>query len=438
MQGNFLAATSRRLLLWLVALFALAGVLAAAPAFADPRVEREAQALQKKAIEEDSLNMAYPAAVKKLQTAVGKCGTDRCGAQLRASLLRDLGAMQVLGNEAESGRSSFAQALALEPSIELDPAYKTPQIEQIWNEVKKKGGGAPAAEGPSSAPAATSQPAGDFAHTPPTEGLVRTPLPIYAEYSGNETLSRVIVKYKAPGMGDWKPLELPKLGSGWGVLIPCKEIGAGTVQYYIQGFNAANDPVATSGTRSKPFTVPVKPQIAGPAPALPGQEPPKQCSETSGAGVECPPDFPGCGNKKAGGEDCQKDSECKSSSCVDNKCADKKAGGDKCESDDECASGSCADGSCTASAKKGEGEDCSSDDDCDSGACKEGKCGGGGGGRGHKFWVGGGLSMDSTSCPARPTSASSTGMGPRRRHRAIRTGASTRIPARISPVTTAR
>jgi hypothetical protein len=394
-RRNFLAAASRRLLPWLVV---LVGSLVAAPAFADPKTEREAQALQKKAIEEDNLNVNYPAAIKKLQTAIGKCGADKCSPPIRASLLRDLGAMQVLNNNADEARASFAQALALDASLELDPAYKNPQIEQVWNDAKKKGGGAGGGGAPPPEPAGgggappASQPSGDFAHTPPPEELVRTPLPIYAEYSGSETLARVIVKYKGPGMGDWKPLELPKVGSGWGALIPCKDVGVGTIQYYIQGFNAANDPVATSGSRNKPFTVPVKPSIAGAPPGLPGQEAPKQCSETSGAVGECPPDFPGCTNKKPAGEECKKDGECASMSCVEGKCADKKSGGEKCESDDECASGSCSDGTCTAT-KKAEGDECSSDDECESASCKEGKCGEGGG-KFKRFWVGFGLSMD--------------------------------------------
>ena len=69
-----------------------------------------------------------------------------------------------------------------------------------------------------------------------------TPLPIYAEYSGSEELTRVIVKYKGAGMGDWKTLELKKSDSGYGGLIPCKDVDAGDDEYFIQGFDAAGRP----------------------------------------------------------------------------------------------------------------------------------------------------------------------------------------------------
>jgi hypothetical protein len=359
-----LTAAARRRLSWIF--FVVAGVLvmgARGAAAADPKVEKEAQALQKKAIEEDNLNVNYSGAVKKLQSAIAKCDGDKCSSAIKASLLRDLGAMQILNGGVDDGKASFGQAIGMEASIELDPAYKNPQLEGIWAEVKKKGGGpaAPVKAGP--------EPTGDFTHTPPTEALVRTPLPVYVEYAGSEELTRVTVKYKGFGQPDWKTIELKKTDSGFGALIPCKDATQGLMQYYVQGFNGQNDPVATSGTRSKPFTVPVNQQITGPNPSLPGEEPPAQCADTG----ECPPGFPGCGGKKkASGEDCAKDDDCDSNSCTDDKCADKKAAGDDCQKDDECNSGSCSSGKCAG--KKAEGEDCEADEDCDSDRCKEGKC----------------------------------------------------------------
>jgi hypothetical protein len=392
-QGNVVVACARRVLFWMAIVVAS---LVSVPALAaDPRVQREALALQKKAIEEDSLNVDYPSAVKKLQSAAAKCDGDKCAPAVKGAILRDLGAMQILAGSDGEGRASFAQALAVDSQLELDAAYKNPQLEGVWNEVKKKGPSSGGGEAP--APSG-SQPSGDFAHTPAPEAPVRTPLPVYVEYSGDESLARVIAKYKGPGMTDWKPVELTKKGTGYGGLIPCKDVTQGTMSYYVQGFNAGNDPIATSGSRNKPYTVPVKAEISGPAPALPGQDPPKQCGELAGA--ECPPDFPGCNSKKGSGEDCNKDKECSSNSCVGGKCTEKKAGGEDCEKDDECTSGSCADSKCTE-AKKASGQECESDDECDSGTCKDAKCSGGGGGGGKfpRVWVGINLSLDLYSMP---------------------------------------
>jgi hypothetical protein len=285
----------RRLLPW--AFFAVA-VLFAATALGDAATERAARALRKKAIEHDSLNVDYPAAIKKLQAAVAKCGAVKCGQKLRASLVRDLGAMQVLGGDVPAGQASFDRAALLDPTMLLDPAYANPTLQGMWSaSVKKAVGGdtAPTSSGSGAAGGAGTQPTGDFVHAPLPEALVRTPLPVYVEYPGSEKLTRVALKYKGASASDWKALDMQKVGSGYGALIPCTDVGEGDMQYTLQGY-AGDDVVATSGTRAKPYTVPVKAQIAGAPPSLPGQDPPKQCAET--VAPVCPPDSPGCNAPK--------------------------------------------------------------------------------------------------------------------------------------------
>jgi hypothetical protein len=307
--------------------------------------------------------------------------------------------MQVLNGNTAEARLSFGQALVIDPLLELDPAYKNAQIEQVWSDTKKKGVAAPppppvapaAAPEAAPTPAPAEPPPADFAHSPPTEELVRTPLPIYAEHTGHQPVVRVVTKYKAPGSAEWKSLDMQRVGGGWGVLIPCKDIALGTMQYYVQGLNAANDPVATAGTRTKPFSVAIKAQIAGAPPSLPGQEVPKQCEENAVA--ECPPDFPGCNERKASGETCTKDGECKSNWCSGGSCVDKKGRDENCENDDECTSGQCSEGKCTSS-KKGEGEECTSDSECDEGSCQGGTCSAAASKSFQRFWGGIAGSLD--------------------------------------------
>ena len=58
------------------------------------------------------------------------------------------------------------------------------------------------------------------------------------------------MKYKGFGQSDWKTIELKKTDSGYGAMIPCKDVTQGLMQYYIQGFSDQHDPVANSGTRT--------------------------------------------------------------------------------------------------------------------------------------------------------------------------------------------
>ena len=123
-------------LAWLLAAFTF---LVASPAFgADAAVESEAQGLQRQAVQEDFLNVKYPEAVEKLAAAIRKCGVDKCSSALRGALYRDLGAMQILNGLVDDGRVAFARALGLDSSLDLDPSYKSPMLEKMWSDARKK------------------------------------------------------------------------------------------------------------------------------------------------------------------------------------------------------------------------------------------------------------------------------------------------------------
>lgn len=311
------------------------GFTSASTAFAQGKVEASAKALQKKAMEEDYLVTDFAKAQDKLEKAIAQCGTDKCSATVRATLRRDLGVVQIGGQlDKDKGRQNFVEALKIDPNVQLDPDLKTKDLEAAFEAAKKQARGG-ASEGSTTSSGGNGEaPGGDFVHTPAPGQQIRTPLPIYVEYAGEETLVKVIVRYKGFGMTDWKTVELKKMGEkGWGGQLPCTDVElAGAAQYYIQGFNADNDPVATSGDRNNPFKVPFTNDKPATSPSLPGQPPPTQCVSTG----DCPPNFPGCKGKKKpevsssseelvgkdGGESCESNSECKSDLCEDERCTE--------------------------------------------------------------------------------------------------------------------
>ncbi len=311
---------------------ALAVALSTVPASAqNAKVEAAAKALQKKAIEEDYLATDFAKAQDKLEKANASCGGDKCSPALRAQLLRDLGVVQIGGQlDKEKGISNFVEALKLDPAIALEADLRTNELDAAFAEAKKRaGGGASGAAKP--AASTGGQPTGDFIHDPVPGQQIRTSIPVYAEYSGEESLVKVIVRYKGFGMSDWKPVELKKSGDkGWAGLLPCGDMQQGVAQYYIQGFNAENDPVAVGGDRHTPYKVKVTTEKVAEPPHLPGQPPPTQCADTG----DCPPNFPGCKTPTAGeaseptgkdgGEFCEEDTECKSNECKASKCTEPK------------------------------------------------------------------------------------------------------------------
>ncbi len=322
--------TGRRHLLGVALLLAtsLALFFLSPSARAQGRVETDVRALQKKAMGEDYLATDFARAQEKIEKAIAMCGMAKCPPQLRSSLKRDLAVIQIGARaDREEAIANFIEAIKIDSSLALDPDIRTKDLEQALAEARRRGATS-ATRSPSHSPQ------GDFTHTPVAEQQERTPIPVYAEYAGEEPIVKARVRYKGFGMTEWKAAELHKIGeNGWGVELPCADVVQGTTQYYILGFNEDNEPVAVGGDRVNPYKVPIKKQRPEEPPRLPNAVPPKQCEYTG----DCPPNFPGCvkgpggaaadASKaepvgKEGGEFCEEDSECKSNQCVNARCVD--------------------------------------------------------------------------------------------------------------------
>jgi hypothetical protein len=281
------------------------------------KIEQQVRALQKKAMEEDYLTTEFGKADEKLTKAVNLCAVDKCSARIRAALRRDLGVVQIGGQlDRDKGIKYFIDALKVDPTIQLDPDFKTKEIEQAFDGARQvlSGGGPPPGPGP--ATGGDAAPAGDFVHTPVAEQTIRTAVPIYVEYSGPNQLVKVTAQYKSLGMNDWRTIELKKMGQGWGGNVPCGDVQEGTFQYFLRGYNAQDDAVATAGGPNNTYKVPIIEQLEGSPPRLPGQAAPKQCPP------ECTPGAP-CVSKeelRPEGDACEEGAQCRSNECNAGRC----------------------------------------------------------------------------------------------------------------------
>ena len=261
----------------------LVGALAvtfAPDARADARAEGAAKAAIKKAAS-DYAALNYGTGANRILKALKVCGVARCSTVIRGSLLMDLGAMQYKKGDKDLATKSWTDAAKLQPGIGFDPAFDAPDLRAAFAAATAAatGGGGGGGQAPT----------GDFTHTPPTEQATNTPLPLYVE-GGGDSVTRVVVKYRGESSMSWKRVDMKKIGSGWGALIPCGDVSSGTLRYYVQGLDESKTPIASNGDTKHPYTVQIKDSISGAAPHLPGKSAPKSCSVSS----DCPPDFPGC------------------------------------------------------------------------------------------------------------------------------------------------
>jgi hypothetical protein len=110
-------------------------------ALADVRTEAAASQATEKA-EKDFVAAKYAAGIAKLQHALRACGGKKCSDEVRAGLLRDIGAHLIRQGDRSGAQKSWASALKLVPSLTLSATYDSPDVRSAFDEAKGAGGGA--------------------------------------------------------------------------------------------------------------------------------------------------------------------------------------------------------------------------------------------------------------------------------------------------------
>lgn len=258
--------------------------------------DRRAEAAAKDAIsraDDDYLQSNFDKGLRRLQAAERICGETSCTASTHAALLRDIGTMQLRLGSPDAAATSFRRAKKLDPAIALNPSYDAKDLREAWD----------------TAVAPAPRASGDFVHEPAAEQAASTPLPVYVVSVSAEPLASVVVKYRNDSMRSFRRAVLERVSDGWGGYIPCADVVAGTIRYYVQGFDKNGELAARSGDPNQTFAVPVRESIGGAAPALPGKPAPAKCSEADVQALHLDE-----------GSRCQEDRQCKSGTCSFGRC----------------------------------------------------------------------------------------------------------------------
>ncbi len=299
-------------------------------------------------------NLEIEQAMQSLQEALQTARRSNVTGSALARTYLNLGVVAIGGfGDNGQGLQYFVEALRADGSVQLDPLTSTPDIQSVFTLAQNRvgsGGGSPGGSpgggttgggttGGGATGGGTPPPPATIPHRPWPEQLQTTALPIFVEAPASAEVGNIYVYFKAPGMRDFRRMDMQRVTGGFGVELPCADMMAPRVQYYIVAFDPSGAPMGFAGSAEEPFSVPIVASRTQPAPALPGQAPPEQCTEN-----ECPPGMAGCNTDRGSaglGDTCRSTNECRAGLvCEDEFCIAEGQDDDDDDDDDETSSSS--------------------------------------------------------------------------------------------------
>ena len=182
--------------------------------YADPK--GDIQQKGREAMEAYDL-MDYDAAKKSLNLALAAARKAKLDKDpLAAKIYLYLGVTSFASGDQDGAKKAFAAAVAIDAKIQIDPAYKSPELTKLLESVKGGGGGAAVEE-----PAPLPEPAGGGVDCAAVKGLEHTILdtgtlnaakPIEALVGSDITPAKVSIMYRTEGTTDFAEAKMSKQG----------------------------------------------------------------------------------------------------------------------------------------------------------------------------------------------------------------------------------
>jgi len=104
-------------------------------ALAAPK-DKAASALQREAMQTDYAATNFKKSEQKLKKAIAQCGASGCSNELAGDLHRDLATVYIAGmKQSAKGKTELKRALQLNPDLELDEDFATPETRKLFKEL---------------------------------------------------------------------------------------------------------------------------------------------------------------------------------------------------------------------------------------------------------------------------------------------------------------
>jgi hypothetical protein len=240
------------------------GLAGVAHADAKSDAKKDIQAKVKEAMENFDL-LEYEEAKKLLAQALAtakkaKLDRDPIVAQIHVRL----GIVFFAGlQDPDAAKVAFAAAVELDPKVQIEAAYKTPDMQKLLEEARSGGGAAPSGGsalpgGPGGGDDGSCKGLTGIEHTIIDEAPAGAPVAIEARIGADVAATKVAVLFRAPGATDFTEVKLGKAGGcGYTGSIPTSALAGGIVHYYVAAYNKAGKVVASKGSSGAPNIIEV-------------------------------------------------------------------------------------------------------------------------------------------------------------------------------------
>ncbi len=216
---------------------------------ADPKADIQAQA--KTAMESYDL-MDYPAARKSLTAtlaAAKKAKLDKDPVVAKVHLF--LGLAAFADGDSDGAKTEFVAAVTIDPKIQIDAAYKSPELVKLLDQAKAEssGGGGGGAIEPKGDDCAAVK---GLQHNIIDTGKAGGAQPIEAMVGSDITPVKVSVMYRIEGAADFVETKLTKQGCKYTGAIPAGAMHGSLIHYYVAAYDGNNKVIAGKGSSGSP------------------------------------------------------------------------------------------------------------------------------------------------------------------------------------------
>ncbi|HEY4241047.1 MAG TPA: tetratricopeptide repeat protein [Kofleriaceae bacterium] len=223
-------------------------------AHADPKGDVQKKA--KEAMESYDL-MDYDAAKKALEGALAQAKKSRLDKDpVTAHVYLDLGIADFAASDQEGAKTAFAAAVKIDPKIQIDAAYKSPELQKVLDSVR--GGAAPAAGGgePDLGPEPDSgvdcKSIHGLQHEIIDTGKRGVPQPIEASLGSDVKAAKVAVMFRPEGATEFTEVKLSAAGCQYKGNIPASAMKGELIHYYVAAYDGGGKVIASKGSAGSP------------------------------------------------------------------------------------------------------------------------------------------------------------------------------------------